>query len=313
MTTSTLIVFATSGVETRRSHVQRAQRRLRSMGFAVSEDESVRLRHQRFAGSDDQRLATLHRVADQAPSVALACRGGYGMTRILDGIQWKRIKRSVDRGTRWVGYSDMTALSLGLWAHTGAVSWHGPMAAEDFGRERGNDAHSDEANDITCETFDQAMRGELEAVGFRAELGQDGLSAKGALWGGNLSMVCSLLGTPHWPRVKGGILFLEDVGEHPYRIERMLLQLAQAGVLAEQRAVLLGQFNAWKPSPLDRGYGLKAMLQRVRSNCPKTPLLTGLPVGHVPLNLTLPQGMPVQLQVQGRAAYLFFDSAGGAL
>ena len=308
MSTMTLTVFAASGVETRRAQVQRARRRLQAMGYAVLEDESVRLRHQRFAGDDAQRLATLHRVADQAPSVALACRGGYGMTRLLDGIQWKRLKRSVDRGTRWVGYSDMTALSLALWSHTGAPSWHGPMAVEDFGRERGHDVHGDQVNDITCETFDQAMRGELEAVGFRTDVGRDGLCARGSLWGGNLSMVCSLLGTPHWPRIKGGILFLEDVAEHPYRIERMLLQLAQGGVLAEQRAVLLGQFSAWKPSTLDRGYGLKAMVQRVAVSCPKTPLLTGLPVGHVPLNLTLPQGQKARLQVDGRTAYLLFDT-----
>jgi muramoyltetrapeptide carboxypeptidase len=302
----TLLLFAASGIETRRAHVQRARRRLQGMGYTVSEDDSVRLRQQRFAGSDEERLATLHRVAEQAPSVALACRGGYGMTRLLDGIQWKRIKRSVERGTRWVGYSDMTALSLGLWAHAGVVSWHGPMAAEDFGREQGQDPRGDKANEVTCETFDQAMRGDLQAVGFRTEAGRDGLSTKGRLWGGNLSMVCSLLGTPHWPSIKGGILFLEDVAEHPYRVERMLLQLVQAGVLAEQRAVLLGQFSAWKPSPLDRGYGLKAMLQRVAAACPKTPLLNGLPVGHVPLNLSLPQGLPAQLQVDGRTAYLFF-------
>ncbi|MFM8509168.1 MAG: LD-carboxypeptidase, partial [Betaproteobacteria bacterium] len=92
----------------------------------------------------------------------------------------------------------------------------------------------------------------------------------------------------------------------PYRIERMLLQLAQAGVLDNQRAILVGQFSAWKRSPLDRGYGLKAMLQRMAAACPKTPLLTGLPVGHVPLNMSLPQGLPAQLQVDGRTAYLFF-------
>lgn len=303
----TLTLFAASGVETRRAHLQRARKRLQRMGYDVQEDESTRLRHQRFAGDDEARLGTLHRVADAAPSVALACRGGYGMTRLLDAINWKRIKRSVDRGTRWVGYSDMTALSLGLLAHTGAPTWHGPMAAEDFGRERGVDAQSDEVNDITCETFEQAMSGELEALGFQTPSGRDGLSITGTLWGGNLSMVCSLLGTPHMPRVKGGILFLEDVGEHPYRVERLMLQLAQAGVLAEQRAVLLGQFTAWKPSALDRGYGMKPMWARVAQACPKTPLLTGLPVGHVPLNLALPQGRRVTLQVDRRTAYLFLD------
>ena len=115
MTTSTaLTLFAASGVETRRAHVKRARQRLKAMGYDVTEDSSVRLRHQRFAGTDEQRLDTLHRVADEAPSVALACRGGYGMTRLLDAVQWRRLKRSVERGTRWVGYSDMTALSLAL-------------------------------------------------------------------------------------------------------------------------------------------------------------------------------------------------------
>lgn len=306
MTTSTaLTLFASSGVETRRAHIKRARQRLKAMGYDVTEDSSVRLRYQRFAGTDEQRLETLHRVADEAPSVALACRGGYGMTRLLDAVQWKRIKRSVERGTRWVGYSDMTALSLALLAHTGAPSWHGPMAAEDFGRELGLDAKADEANEITCETFDQAMQGELEAIGFRTEARWDGFGAKGMLWGGNLSMVCSLLGTRHWPNISGGLLYLEDVGEHPYRVERLLLQLAQAGVLARQRAVLLGQFSAWKAAPLDRGYGLKAMIKRVAEACPKTALITGLPLGHVPLNLTLPQGLPAVLQVEGRTAYLF--------
>ncbi len=301
-----LIIFAASGVETRRAHLQRARRRLQHLGYTVTEDQSTRLRHQRFAGTDEQRLATLHRVADAAPSVALACRGGYGMTRLLDAIDWTRLKRSVDQGTRWMGYSDMTALSLGLLAHTGAPTWHGPMAAEDFGREMGPDADLDEANEITCETFDQAMSGELEALGFRTSKGHDGFTASGRLWGGNLSMVCSLLGTPHMPRMKGGILFLEDVGEPPYRVERMLLQLAQAGVLAQQRAVLLGQFTAWKASPLDRGYGLRQVWQRLAEVC-ALPLITGLPVGHVPLNMALPQGQAVRLQVEKQTAYLLFQ------
>lgn len=115
-------------------------------------------------------------------------------------------------------------------------------------------------------------------------------------------MVMSLLGTPHWPQaklIKGGVLFLEDVNEHPYRVERNLLQLQQAGVLQSQKAVLLGAFSAWKPSPLDRGYTLKVALARVRMGM-KTPLLTGLPFGHVQPKVTLPVGQKVQLVVQGR-------------
>ncbi|MFY9510654.1 MAG: LD-carboxypeptidase, partial [Rubrivivax sp.] len=233
--------------------------------------------------------------ADAAPSVALASRGGYGLTRLLDRIDWPRIARSVERGTRWVGHSDMTAFQLALLAHTKAASWAGPMAQDHFGR----DAAGGGVDEVTAACFAEAMRGELEAVGFRTEAGFDGLQARGPLWGGNLTVLCSLLGTPHFPRVRGGVLFLEDVNEHPYRVERMLLQLLQAGVLGAQKAVLLGQFTAWKASPLDRGYTLKTAVQQLRSRT-AVPLLTGLPFGHVQTTVTLPVGRRVELLVQGR-------------
>ena len=146
------------------------------------------------------------------------------------------------------------------------------------------------------------MSGELEALGFRTEAGFDGLEARGTLWGGNLTMVCSLLGTRHLPKVKGGVLFLEDVNEHPYRVERNLLQLHQAGVLDAQKAVLLGAFTGWKPSPLDRGYKLSSAVAAVRART-ATPLLTGLPFGHVPTQVSLPVGRRVTLAVQGRDAF----------
>jgi muramoyltetrapeptide carboxypeptidase len=294
-----LIVYAPSGVELRSAAVKLAGQRLAAMGFDVSIDASVRARQQRFAGSDEARLATLYRVADAAPAVALACRGGYGLTRLLDLIDWPRLARAVERGTRWVGYSDLTALQLGLLAHTGATSWHGPMACDDFGRA--DDAGG--VDEVTRDCFAEAMSGELEAVGFRTEAGFDGLEASGRLWGGNLTLVQSLLGTPHWPKIKGGILFLEDVSEHPYRVERMLLQLHQAGVLARQKAVVLGAFSDWRASPMDRGYTLKTAISHLRSVC-ATPILTGLPFGHVPTKVMLPVGAKVQLVVQGRDALI---------
>lgn len=294
---SSLILFSPAGVVARAAPLRLAARRLAALGFEVSVDEDALARAQRFAGSDERRLAALHRVAAQAPSVAMATRGGYGLTRLLDGIDWKLLARSVERGTRWVGYSDMTALQLGLLAHTGAGSWAGPTAIDHFGRSQADGG----LDEVTPDCFREAMSGELEAVGFRTEAGFDGLQASGRLWGGNLSVLCSLLGTPHWPRVRGGVLFLEDVNEHPYRVERMLMQLHQAGVLAAQKAVLLGAFSGWKPSPLDRGYTLKTAIAQLRS-VSTTPLLTGLPVGHVPTVVTLPVGRKVTLLVQGRDA-----------
>jgi muramoyltetrapeptide carboxypeptidase len=300
MALTSLRLFSPSGVIGRPAAVRLALRRLRQMGFDAALDESTLARHQRFAGDDETRLAALHRIAEQAPSVALATRGGYGLTRLLDRIKWKLIERSIERGTRWVGHSDMTALQLGLLAHRGGVrTWAGPMAADHFGRPEGDGG----VDDITRSVFLEALSGELEAIGFRTEAGFEGVDVKGMLWGGNLSMLCSLIGTPHWPNIKGGVLFVEDVNEHPYRIERQLLQLLQAGVLAAQRAVVLGEFTAWKPTPLDRGYGLKTVVAHLRSRL-RVPVLTGLPHGHVPMTVMLPIGARVTLATQGREAFI---------
>jgi muramoyltetrapeptide carboxypeptidase len=302
---SSMILFTPAGVVPQAAKLRLAQRRLKTLGFDVRLDGSALARHQRFGGDDETRLAALHRVADAAPSIAMATRGGYGLTRLLDRIDWPRLARSVEQGTRWVGYSDMTALQLALLHHTGAGSWAGPGALDDFGRSE-EDGGVDE---VTRDCFLEAMSGELEAVGFRTEAGFDGLQARGVLWGGNLSMVASLLGTPHWPRIKDGVLFLEDVNEHPYRIERTLLQLHQAGVLARQKAVLLGAFSAYKPAPLDRGFTIKAVVAQLRSVC-RTPILTGLPFGHVHPKVSLPVGARVDLVVQGRNVLVVWGDGG---
>lgn len=305
--TQTLTIFSPAGIVREAAALRRALRRLTQLGFEARLDPSVLAKHQRFAGDDDTRLATLHRVAASGVNVALAARGGYGMTRLLDRIDWALIAQSVSKGTQWVGQSDLTALQLGLLAHAKGCgpTWAGPLAADDFGRtsEQGG------VDDITEACFVEAMREELEAIGFRetsAPRGatpHDGLEAEGLLWGGNLSMVCSMLGTPHWPRIKGGILFLEEVGEHPYRVERMLLQLHQAGVLDAQRAVLIGQVSRFKAAPHDRGYTLKTALAAVQART-RTPILQGLPHGHEATKVCLPVGAKAQLVVQGRDVLL---------
>jgi muramoyltetrapeptide carboxypeptidase len=300
-----LRLWSPAGVVGEPAALTRAVARLKALGLAVEVDPAARARQQRFAGDDATRLAALHRTADAAPDIAMAVRGGYGLTRLLDGIDWARVKHSVEQGTRWVGHSDLTALQLGLLAHTGAPSWAGPMALDDFGRAADDATVPGGTDEVTVGTFVEAMGGELEAVGFRCPAGFDGLSVRGTLWGGNLTMVLSLLGTPHWPRraARGGILFLEDVGEHPYRVERMLLQLHQAGVLQTQKAVLLGAFSGWKAGPLDRGYRLATAFERVRE-VGNVPLVTGLPFGHVHPKLSLPVGRRVTLEVAGRDVFI---------
>lgn len=293
-------LYAASGVVADRAALTRAARRLRSFGWGVTLDEGVRARHQRFAGTDESRLAALHRTAASGADIALAVRGGYGLGRLLDALDHRLLARSIDQGMRWVGHSDVTVLSLAILAHSGRVTWAGPMACADFGVAPDQGGIDPDTRDV----FLEAMHDELEAVGFRTEAGFDGLDCRGCLWGGNLRMLTSLLGTRHWPTIRGGILFLEDVNEHPYRIERDLLQLAQAGVLERQKAILLGAFTDFRPSPLDRGYGMKSVLHHLRATL-RVPVLTGLPFGHVRTKLTLPVGRRVRLVVQGREALVF--------
>ena len=303
---SKLTIYSPSGALAQGAQLKRAAKRLGQLGFEVRIDEAALLKHQRFAGDDETRLAAIHRVAREAPGIALTSRGGYGLSRLLDGIDWKLLKRSVEHGTRWVGMSDFTALQLGLLAHAKAASWSGPVAYDDFGRSEADGG----VDDVTQDCFTEAMSGALEAVGFRTESGFDGLGVAGTLWGGNLAMVCSLLGTPHFPKIKGGILFLEDVGEQPFRVERMLMQLKMAGVLDAQKAVVLGEFSAWRKTAVDRGYNLKGAITALRA-ATRTPVLTGLPFGHVQTKVCLPVGAKVELLVQGRDAFIGWAAAHG--
>ena len=307
-----LTVFSPAGVVAKGATARKALKRLKALGFDASLEADALSKHQRFAGEDDARLAALHRVAEDAPDVALAARGGYGLMRLLDRIDWPLIARSIERGTAWVGYSDVTAFQLAALAHNAAGPtnaphgitaglWAGPMACGDFG----SDDNPEGGDDVTQECFVEAMTGQLEAVGFRTEAGLDGLETGGRLWGGNLSILQSLLGTPHFPKIRNGVLFLEDVNEHPYRIERALLQLQQAGVLDQQKAIVLGAFTDYRKSPLDRGYTIKSAIDHLRS-VTRTPILTGLPFGHVPTKLSLPLGRKVNVAVQGRDVFVMW-------
>ena len=118
-------------------------------------------------------------------------------------------------------------------------------------------------------------------------------------------MLVSLLGTPYFPEINDGVLFLEDVGEHPYRIERMLDQLKHAGVLQRQQAILLGQFTAFKRVPNDRGFNLTTVSDRLQALV-DVPILTGLPFGHVPTKVLLPVGAEVEMASQGKEVIIMW-------
>jgi muramoyltetrapeptide carboxypeptidase len=274
--------------------VERARGRLGELGFRTALDRTALAVHERFAGTDKQRLAAIGRALKQKHDIVMATRGGYGLSRLLPHIDWQAV---ADSGKRFIGQSDFTAFNLALLARTGAPSYAGPTAVFDFGGPR--------MDDLTADEFCEAMRGELEVLGFESP-DADAVDARGVLWGGNLAMVASLVGTPYMPKIRGGILFLEDVSEHPFRVERMLIQLLHAGILARQKAIVLGRFTEYRLGANDNGYDLPSVVAWLRAHV-RVPVVTGLPYGHVKVKATLPVGRKVGIATEQGMAHIVLE------
>src|SRR5690554_1924855 len=286
-----IYLISPSGAVAKPEAIDLARVRLGELGFKTAVDRTALAVHERFAGTDKQRLAAIARSLKQKHPVVMATRGGYGLNRLLPHIDWKAVAES---GKTFVGQSDFTAFSLALLAQTGAESYAGPTAVFDFGASK--------MDDLTAALFVEALSGELEVLSFEAP-DADAVDARGVLWGGNLAMVASLVGTPYLPKLRSGILFLEDVNEHPFRIERMLTQLLHSGVLARQKAIVLGRFTDYKLAPNDQGYDLPSVVAWLRSVV-KVPVITGLPYGHVRLKATLPVGRKIGIATEDGMAHL---------
>ena len=311
-----IYIYSPSSAVRDKASFKRGLKRLETLGYEVEVDEAALATHQRFAGDDETRLAAIHRAASSGADVALISRGGYGLTRILPAIDYKAVAKSIAKGTQFVGFSDFTAFQMAVLAKTGAITWAGPSLGEDFGAQAG-------ADDIMAACFDDLITGQGEGSGWQLPKSAvnlvassvDGTGTKAindtynindaVLWGGNLAMLASLVGTPYLPAVVGGILFVEDVGEHPYRVERMLAQLLQAGILTHQKAIIFGQFSNYKLVSYDKGYKLASVVAWLQSQV-TAPVLTGLPFGHVATKVLLPIGRPVTLAVEGRDAFLLW-------
>jgi muramoyltetrapeptide carboxypeptidase len=300
-----IYIYSPSGAVRDKAAFKRGVARLKKLGHEVELDANALSRQTRFAGDDATRLSAIQRAAASGADVAMISRGGYGLSRILPDLPYKALAKAIDKGTQFVGLSDFTAFQNALLAKTGAVTWAGPALGEDFGAEQ--------PDDIMEACFDDMLSGQGEGAGWRlsaacvkAQTKADGVWARDALlWGGNLTVLCSLLGTQFFPQVKHGVLFLEDVGEHPYRIDRMLTQLLHAGVLAQQKAIVLGHFTQYKLTPHDQGFQMQTVVSWLRAHT-KVPVLTDLPFGHVPTKVCLPVGRCVSLLVENRDALLLW-------
>jgi muramoyltetrapeptide carboxypeptidase len=285
----TIELIAPSGYPHDSEVLHRALRRLHAQGHRVNGVEATRRRYQRFAGTDGERAAELNRLADpsrQLPDIVLAVRGGYGAVRILHGLDYDGLQRRLtDQPVALVGHSDFTAVQLALLARAGLKTFGGPMLMSDFGAE--------DLSEFTMRHFWSALTQPTMTVTSNAPQAQTA-DVSGTLWGGNLAVLTSLIGTQYMPPVQGGILFVEDVNEQPFRLERMLYQLHLSGILAQQQALLLGDFSGDKPYDYDNGYDVHAMIEQVRSVV-GIPVITGLQFGHVPNMLTLPVGADAHL------------------
>jgi len=302
-----IYIYSPSGAVRDKAAFKRGIKRLQALGHEVEVDPDALTSCQRFAGDDTTRLAAIHRAAASKADIALISRGGYGLTRILSGIAYRAVAKAIEGGTQFVGISDFTAFQTAVLAKTASVTWAGPALCEGFGVEGVPD-------DIMEACFQDMVAGQGEGVGWTLPKNDPTVAASvskptglkgGILWGGNLTVLTALLGTPYFPAIKGGILFLEDVGEHPYRIERMLTQLLHAGVLAQQKAIVLGQFTEFQLTPHDKGFKLQSVVDWLRSHI-KIPVLTQLPYGHVATKVVLPVGLKADLMVEEREALLYW-------
>jgi muramoyltetrapeptide carboxypeptidase len=285
-------LFAPSGYPQDMAAVERGVARLREAGCTVLGMEAAQRRYLRFAGTDEQRAAELNRLADPShplPDIALCVRGGYGASRILDRLDYAGLQRRLaGTSTMLVGHSDFTAIQLALLAKTGLVTFGGPMLAGNFG------ATDERFSDFTFGNFWKAVDGETLNVTCSTPQAHT-LDIRGVLWGGNLALLASLAGTPYLPAVDGGILFLEDIAERPYRVERMLYQLHYAGVLQRQQALVLGDFSQGEPLDYDNGFSMADVAAQIHA-ATGVPVLRGLQFGHCSDTLTLPVGAPAQLR-----------------
>jgi muramoyltetrapeptide carboxypeptidase len=271
---------------------------LRDLGHRVVVPEGTLHTWRYFAGTDDERLGGLHALLDDPTiDLVMAARGGYGITRLLPRIDWNRVAQS---GKAFVGFSDFTAFNMAAFACANLVTFHGPMLSIDFGKAEpdtfmeqhfwmtlGRDAHR--IDDIACEHEYGARR------------------IDGTLWGGNLSLLAHLAGTPYFPAIDGGILYVEEIAEEPYAVERLFMQLYHSGALSRQRALVLGDFSDCVPTnPIRYPYAMDEVVDTLRQLLP-FPVLTDLPFGHIARKATLPFGSPGTLSLRDGGYSLRFS------
>jgi muramoyltetrapeptide carboxypeptidase len=272
--------------------IARASELCRTFGFLPTPGQHVRDRHGYFAGTDADRLADLNgAIRDPAIDAIWCVRGGYGLTRILDGVDFPALVR---RPKAIIGFSDITALLAGTLSQAGIAAFHGPTARHampPFSRE-----HFER---VLCRPLAAGrlarLAPPLDAVppGDSVVMLRPGV-AEGPLVGGNLCLLQCLIGTRYFPDMDGAILFLEDVGEALYRVDRMLAHLTAVGALAKLAGVMIGRFTDMRHDTGEGSLGFDEVLVHYFGPL-GIPVAHGFPVGHIDDQWTLPLGVRARL------------------
>jgi muramoyltetrapeptide carboxypeptidase len=274
------------------NRVDSGVRYLERLGYRTLVAPHISRRVGYLAGTDKERVADLHAMfADRRVKAIFCLRGGYGSPRLLGELDYRLIAR---HPKIFVGYSDITALLLALWSKCRLVSFHGPMAGVEL---------AGSMDPVTEESFWRVLTdaspgiplGAGSVISIRR---MSRVPARGRLIGGNLSLCASLLGTSYQPDYLRSILFLEDTGEEPYRIDRMVTQLRNAGVYSRTTAVVLGSFTHCMPK--DSTSPSLSVDEIMRENAMLTgkPHAMGFPFGHEEHIVTFPVGVRANLDLE---------------
>ena len=302
-------LFASSNVGGSNERNQLALDRMACAGFKVDNPAITQRQYLRFAGTDSQRASDLQNIATGAikvPKLLLGVRGGYGAMRLLPMIDWSTLGRIMkERGSILAGFSDVTAIQCALLAKGSMSSLAAPMLYSEFGKTK--------PDQVSCRQFAEALTNPNLAITIRdASLTSPNLPSilattepktiTGTIWGGNLSVVSALAGSEYLPRIAGGIVFLEDVGEQTYRIERMLYDLYLAGVFKGQQAIVFGALSGTGEDSYDKRYDVATVIRQLQE-------LTGLPVysgmsfGHIGQKHSFPLGAMCQISANTVGGY----------
>jgi muramoyltetrapeptide carboxypeptidase len=282
-------IAAPAGPISDESRINRGVRYLERLGYEVTVGKSVTRTHGYLAGTDRERLNDLHGLfRDPRVRAIIALRGGYGSSRLLHHLDYRLIARCPKILT---GFSDLTALQLALWTKCRMVTFHGPMLSSDFGGKIDPFTEEQFWRLVTTPSVPERIV-PTRFTGVRVLVRG---RATGRLIGGNLSLLVSVLGTPYQPSFKGCILFFEEVGEEPYRIDRMLTHFRNAGVLKGLRGILSGQFSDCGPRDRSRPTLTLATILAETARQAGVPFMSNLPFGHLRRKLTLPIGVKAGL------------------